>query len=206
MVNPKHFKQLDKLTGWRQKVFLLALAERSLPNLQLYAELQDRRKASRQVERFLDDLWQRLSDPALAAERQVPVAAASLLDEWHTALEVDESFGADAARLVVDLAEAAGQAVLHPEAPLAREMAERSFGLITQMIELQDGVGLDDEALVALFAEHPLTETELRWQRQLANTLREHVGAPTDEWLNRLRRDAANNGVSGIGISLEEEA
>lgn len=205
----KLFKQVSRLQGWRQKVYALGLAERSLPHLLLYGELHDRRKQARQFQRMLDILWESVSQrqPQVWLGKEldedgVPKGASVLIEAWQSDLESDESFGGVAARHSLQLVEGA-LLVFQGRTALAVDLGQQSFNFVTEFVEMQDGEGLDDEGLVALFEASELCQAELQWQRSLVAQLAQHTGAPDRPWLETLRSEAANEGVSGIGISAD---
>ncbi|MBK8969967.1 MAG: DUF416 family protein [Hahellaceae bacterium] len=108
----KLFKQVSRLQGWRQKVYTLALAERSLPLLLLYGELHDRRKQARQFQRILDILWESVGQRQPKVwlgkeldEEGLPKGASALVEQWSQDLEQDESFGGVAASHSLQLIE-----------------------------------------------------------------------------------------------------
>jgi uncharacterized protein YjaG (DUF416 family) len=212
MASTKIFKQLAKLTGWRQKVYLLALAERSLPHIMLYGDIHDRPKQAKQVKHMLDVLWQSVSQrqPKVWLQKSVdengiPAGAGQTLDEWVGFLQQDESFGSVAAAHSIKLVEGALLAFQKQRLHQAAEMGQLSFNFVTEFVEMQEGEGLDDEALVALFNESLWCQQELKWQREMYTALDNHKGAPEPEWLAQIRLQAANEGVSGIGISVDEQ-
>jgi uncharacterized protein YjaG (DUF416 family) len=205
----KLFKQVSRLQGWRQKVYTLALAERSLPLLLLYGELHDRRKQARQFQRILDILWESVGQRQPKVwlgkeldEEGLPKGASALVEQWSQDLEQDESFGGVAASHSLQLIEGA-LLVFQGRTALAVELGQQSFNFVTEFVEMQDGEGMDDEALVKLFESSELCQAEMHWQRSLVAQLAQNTGAPERSWLETLRQEAANDGVSGIGVSAD---
>ncbi len=212
MASTKLFKQLGRLTGWRQKVFLLALAERSLPHLFLYGDLHGMRRQAERIRRMLDLLWQAVGQrvPQVWMQRSLdasglPVGAVEVVNEWREVLDSDESFGAQAALHSLHLVEGVLLSFRTQSVQQAAALGQISFDFVTRFVEMQAGEGLDDEALVDLFESSNWCRQELQWQRRLCAAIEGHQGAPESDWLAGLRTEAANDGVSGIGISAEPE-
>ncbi len=62
MNKQKFLKSLQSLGGWRERAFMLALAERAAPNAMLYFENIDTSDLEKKVDLsgLFDDLWQHL--------------------------------------------------------------------------------------------------------------------------------------------------
>ena len=70
-------------------------------------------------------------------------------------------------------------------------------------IEFSEGGGLSESALVKLFDQHPLVQRELSFQEELFDLLRT-AQRPSADTIKSLRELASDDGVSNIGICLEE--
>src|SRR5690606_39947087 len=57
----QHFRRIEQLRGWRQTVFLLALAERSYPNFAMFGQLSGQVNHEL-LRRTPDALWEDFSD------------------------------------------------------------------------------------------------------------------------------------------------
>lgn len=195
--------RLEALEGRAAVAFMAALIERLLPNYLLYAELsgQGDGKSARVI---LDLVWEGLSvrDARIDFARQ-----AEKLTALEPDTDQDESFGA---RVALDATMAlaacldALQSVLDKkrggDSPL--EVSRLSIGSVARYIELSEGEGLDDEALMALVEAHALMADERDFQCAVLESLEQ--GALDRERLRELRRLGRNEGFSNIGLSLAD--
>ncbi|MCG8610478.1 MAG: YjaG family protein [Pseudomonadales bacterium] len=191
-------KQLEKLKGWREILFTLALAERSYPNYVLFCELAEveNTKAYRAL---LDALWRALEEKTsssainallLKLERLVPDA------------EAYDMYGVKPALDSCALVESVMFGWLNPENRRALEASQSSLATVTDFIEYAEGEGLDEDELVELFDAHPFVVQESEFQSQCFRLIKPER-YPTRELLQKVKRIAANEGVSNIGIALD---
>ncbi len=199
MASIKQFKQLEQLRGWRQLVFVAALAERAQPNLTFFADLLEVTLPLLPT-RLLDAIWHSIeSREALKVLPQIE--ALESLDEL---LAEHEEYGAQPARDAIQQLLNVLELLTRPEKSLARSTAEASFQTVTTFVEFSEGEGLEDHDLVMLLDRHPLVKAELSFHRKLSEILKA-APIPTATLLKEVRSLAAQGGVSNIGISLEEE-
>lgn len=203
------FHRIAKLRGWRQRAFLLALVSRSLPNLILYARLHELEKPARQLAAVIDGLWEplltdRVERPRCSLQEWPQQPVARLLEDWHEWLADDESFGADAARNCIELVEALARTTYTGQNAEVRALAESEYQLVLTSVELQEGEGLEDEALAELFDEHELCREAGRWHREILRVIGE-LDRPDTKVMSALRESAENGGVSNLGISPDAE-
>lgn len=195
------FKQIEQLRGWRQAAFILALAERAYPNFALFAELSGQAH-HKPVERVLQAVWE-----ALASDEQEPDYRRMIerVEEQMPQPEQFEGYGVrpalDACELLLD----ALMARLQPNKKLALAAAQRSLATVTDFVEFNDAEGVDEDDLVRHLERHPLVRQEQAFQRELVERLR-RAPYPSEEFLAALRDLAQNQGISNIGIALEESA
>jgi hypothetical protein len=69
-------------------------------------------------------------------------------------------------------------------------------------VEMSEGEGLDDNELVRLFEHHPLLKDDKLFQRDLVLALKRQR-VPREDFIAELREQAANGGVSNLGIALD---
>ncbi|WP_020408245.1 DUF416 family protein [Hahella ganghwensis] len=199
MASIKHFKQLEQLKGWRQQVFLAALAERAMPNLVFFTDLL-------QVDlpvfpdRLIEAIWHSI-DSRETIKVQPQIEALETLDE---VLAGREEYGALPARDAVEQILNALESLLMPASELARKAAESSLQTVASFVEFSEGEGLEEHNLVMLLERHPLTRTELAFQRDLVGMLKK-APVPNASLLREFRTLAAQDGVSNIGIALQDE-
>ncbi|WP_355661045.1 YjaG family protein [Halomonas salifodinae] len=185
-------RALDRRQGL---AFMAALAERLAPNYGLYAEATGwGDPAALRVVRDL--IWEALlvREARIDFERQ-----AEKLAELEPPAE-DESFGARRAleavmALAACLDSLRGEAA---EAPL--EVSELSRSGVQALIELTEGEE-DAQRLAALIRQHPLMDDEHDFQAAVLEAVEAPLGR---EALKALRRLGRNEGVSNLGLSLDQ--
>ncbi len=92
---------------------------------------------------------------------------------------------------------------LNPGKHRATDASKMATATVMNFIELSEGGDLDQDELVRLLDQHPLMKADKTFQRELVLALKRQR-TPTDQFVTRLREDAANEGVSNLGISLSE--
>ena len=92
---------------------------------------------------------------------------------------------------------------LNPSKHRATDASQMATGTVMNFIELSEGEDLEEDELVRLLDHHPLMKEDKTFQRDLILELKRQR-TPTDQFVARLREDAANEGVSNLGISLTE--
>lgn len=202
MNKQKFLKSLQSLGGWRERAFILALAERAAPNAMLYFENSDTSELEQKPD-FLaafNGMWQAL---ILEPNEDAIVECLDTIVEWRTLTEDSESYGAMPAADCLELAEQALLSGINEEKKRAFDASQLSLGTVTQFIEFSEGEGLDENALIKLFDRHPLVEREFSFQSELNDMLRSATH-PGSEVILDIRVLAQDEGLSNIGISLEE--
>lgn len=199
----KFQKSLVSLVGWRERAFILGLAERALPNVVLYFESIEWQPFSdshpKGLSGFMESVWRGLI--LKPSEEQI----IELLDDLAQLLpqEVDEDhYGILPARDFQGLVEMALLGGVNDEKRRAQDASQRSLETITQFIEFSEGAELSENALVKLFDKHPLVEREFSFQEEMSEMLRA-ASTPSKDLLKQLHELARDEGVSNIGISLQ---
>lgn len=203
MNRAKFHKSLNNLVGWRERAFILALAERALPNAALYfdsleSQPLDPELYPDQLESLIDKIWLKL---ILKPDEE---AVIELLDDALACMpdtEQVDHYGALPTQDMLRLAEAALLGGVNNEKRRALEASQIALETITQFIEFSEGEGLSDDQLVKLFDKHPLIEREFSFEQELSDTLRSSNG-PSAEVIDQIRLLAKDEGVSNLGISL----
>ncbi len=199
----KHHKfgnYVKQLKGWREAVFILALAQRAAPNYQLFAEAVDLAGAEA-VAPNLASFWQ------LLAERIPEATLVQWLDALHDATPQEQAydlFGVYPASDFCALYEQALLAQINPDKARGQEAAERSLQTVMTFLEMSQGEGLPDHKLIKLFDNSPLMKRELEFQKDLVYRLRKQA-FPSASFLAELCELATDEGVSNIGICLADE-
>ncbi|SFM49620.1 YjaG family protein [Marinobacter zhejiangensis] len=192
------FKAVEQLQGWRETTFLLALAERGFPNYALFAEALGL-KSGAKMRQLLDLSWEQLQEPSDAVIPQLLTKLEALSPD----VDAYDAYGVHPAFDFCRLLEQALLSRLNPDRHRAGEAAQWATGTVMSFIEVSEGEGLDEDELVRLLDQHPLMKDDKQFQRELVLSLKRQR-APMDSYLDELKALAANDGVSNIGISLQD--
>ena len=202
MNKQKFLKSLQSLGGWRERAFILALAERASPNAILFFENSDTSELDQKPDLpgAFNAMWQSL---ILDPNEDAIVECLDNIVEWRTLTEDSDSYGAMPTADCLELAEQALLSGINDEKKRAFDASQLSLGTVTQFIEFSEGEGLDENALIKLFDRHPLVEREFSFQGELNDMLRSATH-PGSEVIQDIRLLAQDEGLSNIGISLQD--
>jgi uncharacterized protein YjaG (DUF416 family) len=192
-------KAIAQLQGWRECAFLLALAERSFPNYALFADAVEL-KTGAKMRQVLDLGWSTLQQDA--TESALPQLLARL-ESLSPDVNAYDAYGVYPAFDFCQLLEQALLNRLNPSKHRATDASRLAISTVVSFIELSEGGDLDDEELVRLLDHHPLMKEDKIFQRDLVLALKRQR-TPTEQFVQALQTDAANGGVSNLGISLAE--
>jgi len=192
-------KAVSQLQGWRECAFLLALAERSFPNYALFADAMGL-KTGAKMRQLLDLGWDLLQKDV--SESAIPQLLAKL-ETLSPDVDAYDAYGVYPAFDFCQLLEQALLNRLNPSNHRATDASQMATGTVMNFIELSEGEDLEEDELVRLLDHHPLMKEDKTFQRDLILELKRQR-TPTDQFVARLREDAANEGVSNLGISLTE--
>lgn len=206
-MNPKKLmKSVKALSGWRETAFILALAERALPNIILFLESVDRVELAQSefpkgFVSLMADSW------AAAIVKPSEEDIIACLDEVveHIIEEELDSFGVLPCNNGLELWEMALISALNRDKKRAEEASQLSISTVSEFIEFTEGEGLDENALVRLFEKHELMEREFSFQQELCDLLRS-AEKPAKDLLASVRELARDDGWSNLGISVDEES
>ncbi|KZZ60034.1 hypothetical protein A3762_03410 [Oleiphilus sp. HI0125] len=205
-MNPKKLmKSVKALSGWRETAFLLALVERSLPNIRLFLESTDRLDVDPEFfpkgfSSLLDSSWQ---SGVMAPNDESLVLCLDTVAA-HFVEDAETAFGAIPCNLGLSLWELALLSALNRDKKRAEEGSQLSITSVTEFLEFSEGEGLDENDLIRLFEKHDLMAREFSFQQELCDILRSADKLSKDLMI-QIRTLAHDNGVSNLGISLEEE-
>ncbi|PHQ23722.1 hypothetical protein CLH62_19855 [Marinobacter guineae] len=192
-------KAVSQLQGWRECAFLLALAERSFPNYALFADAVDL-KTGAKMRQLLDLAWDLLQKDV--SESAIPQLLAKL-EALSPDVNAYDAYGVYPAFDFCQLLEQALLSRLNPGKHRATDASQMATATVVNFIELSEGEDLDEDELVRLLDQHPLMKDDKAFQRELVLDLKRQR-TPTDQFVARLREEAGNDGVSNLGISLNE--
>lgn len=197
---------------------MLALTERALPSLQLYLEASDgltnmsvafegcgkkhpdQHGAGAFLACLMDASWR---VALLSPEEENMVELLDDISAIQSILVDDLNYGASPSLDCCLNWEQALLSVLNQDRKRAQESSQRALDTVTGFIEFSEGEGLSDDALVKLFEQHPLIEREFSFQAEADEMLR-RAKSPAEAFIRELRALAMDDGVSSIGISLQE--
>ncbi|MFV8570913.1 YjaG family protein [Marinobacter sp. SBS5] len=191
-------KAVSQLQGWRECAYLLALAERAFPNYALFADAVGM-KSGGKMRQLLDLAWGTLQlDNAEAAIPQ-------LLSKLETLSPNVDEFDAYGVYPAFDFCQLLEQALLNrlnPNKHRATEASQLATKTVVDFVEMSEGEGMDDDELIRLFEQHPLLKEDKVFQRDTVLSLKRQR-VPSEDFIEDLRNDASNEGVSNLGISLD---
>ncbi len=191
-------KAVSQLQGWRECAFLLALAERAFPNYALFADAVGM-KSGGKMQQLLDLAWGTLQQEA--EEAAIPQLL-SKLESLSPNVDDYDAYGVYPAFDFCQLLEQALLNRLNPNKHRATEASQLATGTVMDFVEMSEGEGMDEDELVRLFELHPLLKEDKIFQRDVVLALKRQR-TPRQEFVDQLRTDAANDGVSNLGISLD---
>lgn len=192
-------KAVSQLQGWREFTFLMALAERSFPNYALFADAMGL-KTGAKMRQLLDLGWEMLQKDA--SEAVVPQLLVKL-ERFSPDVNAYDAYGVYPAFDFCQLLEQALLNRLNPSKHRATDASQMATASVVNFIELSEGEGLEDDELVRLLEQHPLMKEDKVFQRDLVLSFKRQR-TPTTQFVGRIRVDAANDGVSNLGISLSD--
>ncbi|MCM0612481.1 YjaG family protein [Marinobacter sediminum] len=192
-------KAVSQLQGWRECAFLLALAERSFPNYALFADAVGL-KTGAKMRQMLDLGWDMLQKDV--AESTIPQLLAKL-EALSPDVNAYDAYGVYPAFDFCELLEQAMLNRLNPTKHRATDASQMATATVMNFIELSEGEDLDEDGLVRLLDQHPLMKEDKAFQRDVLLALKRQR-TPTEQFVEKLQADAANDGFSNLGISLAE--
>ncbi|WP_372987569.1 YjaG family protein [Marinobacter sp.] len=191
-------KAVAQLQGWRECAFLLALAERSFPNYALFADAVGL-KTGAKMRQLLDLAWEMLQKEA--SEAAIP----QLLSKLETLSPNVDDYDAYGVYPAFDFCQLLEQALLNrlnPNKHRATEASQLATATVMNFIEMSEGEDLPEDELVRLLDHHPLMKEDKIFQRDLVLALKRQR-VPKESFIAELKAQAANDGVSNLGIALD---
>ncbi|RBP31031.1 hypothetical protein DET50_10649 [Marinobacter pelagius] len=191
-------KAVAQLQGWRECAFLLALAERSFPNYALFADAVGLKTAAK-MRQLLDLAWDMLQKEA--SEAAIPQLL-SKLETLSPNVDEHDAYGVYPAFDFCQLLEQALLNRLNPNKHRATEASQLATATVMNFIEMSEGEDLPEDELVRLLDHHPLMKEDKMFQRDLVLALKRQR-VPKESFIAELKAQAANDGVSNLGIALD---
>ncbi|UDL03661.1 YjaG family protein [Marinobacter sp. CA1] len=192
-------KAVEQLHGWREFAFIVALAERGFPNYALFADAVGL-KTGAKMRQLLDVTWEMLQqEPSESAIPQLLTKQEALSPD----VNAYDAYGVYPAFDFCRLLEQALLCRLNPDRHRATEASQWATATVVDFVEVSDGEALDEDELVRLLDQHPLMKADKAFQRDLVLALKRQR-TPLERFVDELRDMAANDGISNIGISLQD--
>ena len=191
-------KAVSQLQGWRECAFLLTLAERAFPNYALFADAVGM-KSGGKMRQLLDLAWGMLQKDA--SEAAIP----QLLSKLETLSPNVDEYDAYGVYPAFDFCQLLEQALLNrlnPNKHRATEASQLATKTVMGFVEMSEGEGMDDDELIRMFEHHPLLKEDKLFQRDTVLALKRQR-TPREDFIAELKAEAANDGVSNLGISLD---
>ncbi|WP_199455871.1 MULTISPECIES: YjaG family protein [unclassified Marinobacter] len=191
-------KAVSQLQGWRECAFLLTLAERAFPNYALFADAVGM-KSGGKMRQLLDLAWGMLQKDA--SEAAIP----QLLSKLETLSPNVDGYDAYGVYPAFDFCQLLEQALLNrlnPNKHRATEASQLATKTVMDFVEMSEGEGMDDDELIRMFEHHPLLKEDKLFQRDTVLALKRQR-TPREDFIAELKAEAANDGVSNLGISLD---
>ena len=191
-------KAVSQLQGWRECAFLLTLAERAFPNYALFADAVGM-KSGGKMRQLLDLAWGMLQKDA--SEAAIP----QLLSKLETLSPNVDEYDAYGVYPAFDFCQLLEQALLNrlnPNKHRATEASQLATKTVMDFVEMSAGEGMDDDELIRMFEHHPLLKEDKLFQRDTVLALKRQR-TPREDFIAELKAEAANDGVSNLGISLD---
>lgn len=190
------YQRLQELPLTSQQAFMAALCERLLPNYVLYEQTSGQGD-SHTLRTVLSLVWERLNVPNASIDfaRQ-----AAKLAECEPP-EEDESFGARRALDAVVSVSALLDTLQGDSPEAVLDVSRTSRAGVRAFIELTEGEE-DAQALALIIRDHPLMADENDFQDAVLEAVSEPI---TKSMLKEIRALGRNNGISNLGLTLDED-
>ncbi|MCE9789307.1 YjaG family protein [Shewanella chilikensis] len=198
---PGFFKRLKALELPQKKLFAVALCQRMYPNYQLFSEVCE--FGDPQVlDTALNLLWQSLYDRKLKLNLELQMAK---LEENTPEPAQFDAYGVyPAMDAAVALSSLLGALESKVEDDITN-ISKLSSGTVANYIEAIADPELDGEALDEFVFSHEVMQEERELQASLLEIIEENPQINAD-FVKALRKEIVMNGVSNIGISVQQDA
>lgn len=182
--------QLSELNHWQQLAFCAALCERSMPNFQLFCELENQESAYNSSRKILNKVWEYLRGQLTSLknmEKQLEVVGDLIPDPQNF-----EHFGAYPAMDAMVNLQSCVQSVLDNSILDAGTIQTLTHERLEQVLEMQDVAKAESE----LWLRQQAFESDVY---KLITQKNSHA-----DMIKALIPLSKDNGVSQLGICLED--
>ncbi len=190
-------KRLCALKPWQRTAFATAIAQRSLPNYALFAEMTGFGDTS-ELSHCLNMLWD------CAAGQQSPKNFERLLErleEQTPDVAQFDMYGVYPALNVITALTTAIYSTMDPAEDDAWSNAQLSLSTISQFLAEIEAPELEGKELSLFIKQHPLNLQQLDFMEEALALL--ELAKPNKEMKTALRQLAMNDNVSELGIGME---
>lgn len=183
------------------QAFMAALTERMLINLHFYAALADLEpKQVKRADNALGLVWEALMTPRAQVDFLLQEEKLAALEERLA--EDADSFGARMAGDALMALSTLLETMATERKGGAIEVARLSAHGVAQLVMMQSDDELNESVWQQRIDEHPLMADECDFQDSILDALYE-TGTSRDA-LKTLRRMGQNEGISNLGLSLDD--
>ncbi|WP_417225897.1 YjaG family protein [Amphritea sp.] len=190
--------ELKALDGWQLSAFSVAVTERMFPNFALFSTLLDFGDRH-QVRSILDGVWNKLGNTGAAMNFEVQQ---SNVEANMPDLDVFDMYGASPALDAMVALYSTINCLLEPNRTEAANVGNLSLECVATFIEVTADADMSDEELLRYISHHDMMLQEESFQEDVINRLSAAKNANAG-LISELKKLAANDGVSNIGVSEE---
>lgn len=196
----KLLHSLHPLKLWQWVAFSAALTERMLPNFLLFSRLTDFGDPER-LRLILDGVW----DSLIGAAKMNFGVQLDHVEANMPSLDTYDMYGAMPALDAVVALYSTLMCILEKEAVEASSIGQLSRETVAIFIRINVAdPQLSDEELNRFIATHPLMQAEEAFQQDILDQLATQ-SQPNKAFIQRLRTLATHEGVSNLGIQVNDD-
>ncbi|WP_299200371.1 YjaG family protein [uncultured Amphritea sp.] len=188
--------ELKALDGWQLSAFSVAVTERMFPNFALFSTLLEFGDRN-QVRSILDGVWNKLGNTGAKMNFEVQQVN---VEENMPDLEAFDMYGASPALDAMVALYSTINCLLEPNHTEAANIGNLSLECVATFIEVTADADISDEELLHYIAHHEMMLQEESFQEEVISRLKGMKSASASA-IGELKRLAANEGVSNIGVS-----
>ncbi len=197
-MNAEYTSKISSLNEWQLAAYTAAHAERLFPNFELFANVTESKDAD-VLRMALDKVWDHLCQRGNCnTETQL-----QRVEEQTPDVEQYDMYGVYPALDAAVTVTAALEQLDHPSPDEALNISLLAEETVASYLEVIAEPTLSDEELVRFINTHELMEQQLGFAENLLDQLT-LLNTPKAHVLDELRELARNQGVSNIGICVDD--
>ncbi|MCL6271621.1 YjaG family protein [Sansalvadorimonas sp. 2012CJ34-2] len=191
-------KKLQKFQPWKQTAFATAMAQRSLSNFGLFSQVTGFGDLS-ELKHCLNMLWDHIAGQQSAKNFE---RLLERLEEQTPDIDDFDMYGVYPALDAIVSLTTAVHCAMQPSADEALSNGELSLSTIGKFLGQTEASELKGTELSQYIDQHPLTLQHLDFIDEVCTLLSK--AKPNADMKKKLRELALNDGLSELGISMEE--